>query len=117
MRAVCRRDRLRPRRLGGGGEGAQAARERLAVGGEAAAVNDSGLPAVVSPGTPVIRNWLAAAEETTMPVWDPMIAEWATSVTVIDWTPAVLRMAENDPTPLDRDCPLAGSPLPAWAEE
>ena len=50
-----------------------------------------------------------------MPVWDP-VAELDVSVAVIDCVPAVLRVAVKEPRPLASDWPLAGSPLPGWAE-
>src|SRR5260370_1051035 len=68
-------------------------------------------PAVTDVGKPATTNVLAAAGLTVMPPSVPVMLEVAVSVAVSDCVPAVFKVAEKEPVPLD-SVELAGSP--AW---
>jgi len=59
-----------------------------------------GVPAVTGDGKPATVSVLAAAALTVMPVWLPVMATVAVSVTVSDCVPAVFKVALNEPVPL-----------------
>ncbi len=53
-------------------------------------MNELAVPAVLGVVTPLTTNRDAVCAWTTMPVWLPLTVDFAVSVAVTDWVPAVL---------------------------